>query len=326
MGKLLQIRVSAWTYREEDVVRAWPALTALAWPRPQYPDEKRGVLELVTALENGLSFEDWPQAVAEGLREGIRARRRRQKGSGGSAFPVGTAQGQRAERNAGRGTCHIERTGAQALEGVLQGVTMLNKVMIIGRLGRDPELRYSQSGSPVCTLNIATDESYTDRDGNRVDRAEWHRVVVFQKAAENCSQLPDQGQPRVCGRQPANPQMAGQQGRTATPPKSRPSASSSSTSAAANRAVCPAARAAAKAATALPAVLRRLSREAAAVPSSARSSGRTITKTWALPFPPKPAAWTTCRSNRHPKGRDARLSFFLKAGIPFFSINTRLES
>ena len=41
MGKLLQIRVSAWTYREEDVVRAWPALTALAWPRPQYPDEKR---------------------------------------------------------------------------------------------------------------------------------------------------------------------------------------------------------------------------------------------------------------------------------------------
>ncbi len=70
---------------------------------------------------------------------------------------------------------------------------MLNKVMIIGRLGRDPELRYSQSGAPVCTLNIATDESYTDRDGNRVDRAEWHRVVVFQKAAENCSQYLSKG-------------------------------------------------------------------------------------------------------------------------------------
>ena len=70
---------------------------------------------------------------------------------------------------------------------------MLNKVMIIGRLGRDPELRYSQSGSPVCTLNIATDESYTDRDGNRVDRAEWHRVVVFQKAAENRSQYLTKG-------------------------------------------------------------------------------------------------------------------------------------
>ena len=70
---------------------------------------------------------------------------------------------------------------------------MLNKVMIIGRLGRDPELRYSQTGSPICTLNIATDESYTDRDGNRVDRAEWHRVVVFQRVAENCAQYLTKG-------------------------------------------------------------------------------------------------------------------------------------
>ncbi|WP_346666476.1 single-stranded DNA-binding protein [uncultured Mailhella sp.] len=65
---------------------------------------------------------------------------------------------------------------------------MLNKVMIIGHLGADPELRYTQSGSPVTTLRIATDESYTDRDGNRVERTEWHRVVVFQRAAENCNQ------------------------------------------------------------------------------------------------------------------------------------------
>ena len=68
---------------------------------------------------------------------------------------------------------------------------MLN--MIIGRLGRDPELRYTQSGSPICNLNIATDESYTDRDGNKVDRAEWHRVVVFQRAAENCAQYLGKG-------------------------------------------------------------------------------------------------------------------------------------
>ena len=66
-------------------------------------------------------------------------------------------------------------------------MSSLNKVMIIGRLGRDPELRYTQSGAPVCTLNVATDESYTDRNGNRVDRAEWHRVAVFQKAAESCA-------------------------------------------------------------------------------------------------------------------------------------------
>ncbi len=65
---------------------------------------------------------------------------------------------------------------------------MLNKVMIIGRLGADPELRYTQSGSPVASLRIATDENYTDKDGNRVERTEWHRVVVFQRSAENCNQ------------------------------------------------------------------------------------------------------------------------------------------
>ena len=64
---------------------------------------------------------------------------------------------------------------------------MLNKVMLIGRLGRDPELRYSSSGMPIANLRIATDESYVDRDGNKVERTEWHTVVVFQRAAENCS-------------------------------------------------------------------------------------------------------------------------------------------
>lgn len=70
---------------------------------------------------------------------------------------------------------------------------MLNKVMIIGRLGRDPELRYTQSGTPVCSLNVATDESYQDRDGNKVDRTEWHRVQVWQKAAENCANFLTKG-------------------------------------------------------------------------------------------------------------------------------------
>ena len=70
---------------------------------------------------------------------------------------------------------------------------MLNKVMIIGRLGRDPELRYTQSGSPIASLNVATDESYVDRDGNKVDRTEWHRVSVFQRAAENCANYLSKG-------------------------------------------------------------------------------------------------------------------------------------
>lgn len=64
---------------------------------------------------------------------------------------------------------------------------MLNKVMIIGRLGRDPELRYASNGTPMGNLRIATDESYTDREGNKVDRTEWHTVVVFQRQAETCA-------------------------------------------------------------------------------------------------------------------------------------------
>lgn len=64
---------------------------------------------------------------------------------------------------------------------------MLNKAMIIGRLGRDPELRYTQEGKPVCSMSAATDESYTDRNGEKVERTEWHRIVVYGKTAENCA-------------------------------------------------------------------------------------------------------------------------------------------
>lgn len=191
---------------------------------------------------------------------------------------------------------------------------MLNKVMIIGRLGRDPELRYSQSGSPVCTLNIATDESYTDRDGNRVDRAEWHRVVVFQKAAENCSQYLTKGSLVFVEGSLQTRKWQDQQGQDRYTTEIKAQRVQFLDKRGGNRAVCPAARAAAKAATALPAVLRRLSREAAAVPSSARSSGRTITKIWARRFLPRPAAWTTCRS-REIWGRER--GTFLQKGSPF---------
>lgn len=70
---------------------------------------------------------------------------------------------------------------------------MLNKVMLIGRLGRDPEVKYSQSGLPICNLSVATDESYTDREGNRVERTEWHRVVAYQRQAETCGQYLSKG-------------------------------------------------------------------------------------------------------------------------------------
>lgn len=69
----------------------------------------------------------------------------------------------------------------------------LNKVMIIGRCGRDPELRYTQSGSAIANLTIATDESYRDKDGNKVEQTEWHRVVLFQKTAETCGKYLKKG-------------------------------------------------------------------------------------------------------------------------------------
>lgn len=70
---------------------------------------------------------------------------------------------------------------------------MLNKVMLIGRLGADPEIKYAQSGTPVANLRIATDESYTDRNGQRQDRTEWHTVIAFQRTAEICQQYLHKG-------------------------------------------------------------------------------------------------------------------------------------
>lgn len=63
----------------------------------------------------------------------------------------------------------------------------LNKVMLIGRLGRDPELRYTQSGQPVVNMRMATDESYTDRQGQKVEQTEWHSIVVWGRQAEPCA-------------------------------------------------------------------------------------------------------------------------------------------
>ncbi len=62
----------------------------------------------------------------------------------------------------------------------------LNKVLLIGRLGRDPEVRYTTSGQPVATFSIATDESYKSKDGQKVEKTEWHRIVVWGKSAEFC--------------------------------------------------------------------------------------------------------------------------------------------
>lgn len=61
----------------------------------------------------------------------------------------------------------------------------INKVMLIGNLGTDPEVRYLPNGNPVATINIATSESWRDKQsGEQQDRTEWHRVVMFNRLAE----------------------------------------------------------------------------------------------------------------------------------------------
>lgn len=69
----------------------------------------------------------------------------------------------------------------------------LNKVMIIGRLGQDPETRYMPSGDAVCNISVATDESYKDKHGQKVDKTEWHRVSMFGKLAEIAGQYLSKG-------------------------------------------------------------------------------------------------------------------------------------
>ena len=65
----------------------------------------------------------------------------------------------------------------------------LNKVLLIGNLTRDPELRYTPSGAAVCTFSVATNRSYTAADGTKKEEAEFIRIVSWNKLAELCSQL-----------------------------------------------------------------------------------------------------------------------------------------
>lgn len=69
----------------------------------------------------------------------------------------------------------------------------VNKVIIVGRLGGDPELRQTQAGQSVCNFNVATSESWAGQDGQRKERTEWHRIVVWGRLAELCSQYLTKG-------------------------------------------------------------------------------------------------------------------------------------
>ncbi len=63
----------------------------------------------------------------------------------------------------------------------------MNRAILIGRLGQDPKTANTQTGTIIVNFSLATDESYTGQDGNKVEKTEWHRVVAFGKQAEFCS-------------------------------------------------------------------------------------------------------------------------------------------
>ena len=69
----------------------------------------------------------------------------------------------------------------------------VNKVVLIGNLGGDPELRQTDSGTAVCNMSLATNESYTDQDGNEVQQTEWHDVVAWGRLAEVCGEYLSKG-------------------------------------------------------------------------------------------------------------------------------------
>jgi single-strand DNA-binding protein len=69
----------------------------------------------------------------------------------------------------------------------------VNKVILVGRLGRDPETRYTSGGQAVANFSIATDETYKDRNGERQKRTEWHKIVVWAKQAEIAQQYLKKG-------------------------------------------------------------------------------------------------------------------------------------
>lgn len=69
----------------------------------------------------------------------------------------------------------------------------VNKVTLIGNLGKDPELRHTGNGTAVCSMTLATNESYKDKNGDVVDKTEWHNLVVWQNLAEICAQYLKKG-------------------------------------------------------------------------------------------------------------------------------------
>lgn len=69
----------------------------------------------------------------------------------------------------------------------------VNRVSLLGRLGRDPDLRYTGTGTPVCRIRLATSDSYKDNEGKWTERTDWHNLVVWGKLGEVCNQYLKKG-------------------------------------------------------------------------------------------------------------------------------------
>jgi len=103
----------------------------------------------------------------------------------GAAHPVGIIEC----TNPKRSPPHLFRTAEYPMASI-------NKVILIGNLGRDPELRYTPSGSAVCNVSIATTRNWKSKDsGERVEETEWHRVVFYDRLAEIAGEYLKKGRP-----------------------------------------------------------------------------------------------------------------------------------
>lgn len=98
----------------------------------------------------------------------------------------------------------------------------VNKVILVGNLGRDPEVRYMPNGEAVCNFSIATTDSWKDKNGQKQERTEWHNIVMYRKLAEIAGEYLKKADrstlKAVCRRANGRPRKV----RTATPLKSSP--------------------------------------------------------------------------------------------------------
>jgi single-strand DNA-binding protein len=93
----------------------------------------------------------------------------------------------------GRSPCLATEAGLPFRAEVEQMAASVNKVILIGTLGRDPETRFTNSGSSVTNFSLATKESYQDKSGTRQDRTDWHNIIVWGKQGETCAQYLKKG-------------------------------------------------------------------------------------------------------------------------------------